>query len=185
MTPTPGCRVPARTMAVPHLHGSGRRARLDGSRFRSLWGGVCRHRRRQNKQSCQRHSQNAHVYASPRASFAAGRKRFSPDLLSGPPSVYRRSARNGPGRRRRMNAIRRRAAHETSYPTKSEPWSRRSPFAAQEPLVIFSFMGWGGDDAKFPPDNRFVGGGNRTRTLGPSRTDLPRNPAISPADGFR
>ena len=30
-----------------------------------------------------------------RASFVAGRKRFSADLLSGPPSVYRRSARNG------------------------------------------------------------------------------------------
>jgi hypothetical protein len=50
-------------MAVPHLHGSGRRTRLDGSRFRPLWGGVCRRRRRQTKQSCQRHSQNAHVSA--------------------------------------------------------------------------------------------------------------------------
>ena len=63
ITPTTGCRAPARTMAVPHLHGSGRRTRLDGSRFRPLWGGVCRRRRRQNKQSCQRHSQNAHVSA--------------------------------------------------------------------------------------------------------------------------
>jgi hypothetical protein len=59
----PGCRAPARTMAVPHLHGSGRPTHLDGSRFRPLWGGVRRRRRRQNKQSCQRHSQNAHVSA--------------------------------------------------------------------------------------------------------------------------